>query len=248
MVKNTYTTKLAGHDLIVESGEVAKQANGSVLVRFGNTTVLSAVVSKAGTNDSAFFPLTINYEEKKYAAGKIPGGFIKREGKPSDSATLTARMIDRPIRPLFPDGFKDEVQVTNIVLSAEPDCSPALAALLGSSLCLGISDIPFEGPVAAVEIGRISHDLILAPTQSQLRESDLDITVAGTTDSINMVEAGCNEIVEDDVLDALDFGEREIRKLCQFQSKIISEIGLPKRSFNAEPTDPALVAEVTLQA
>lgn len=248
MVKNTYTTKLAGHDLIVENGEVAKQANGSVLVRFGNTTVLSAVVSKAGTNDSAFFPLTINYEEKKYAAGKIPGGFIKREGKPSDSATLTARMIDRPIRPLFPDGFKDEVQVTNIVLSADPDCSPALAALLGSSLCLGISDIPFEGPVAAVEIGRISHDLILAPTQSQLQESDLDITVAGTTDSINMVEAGCNEIVEDDVLDALDFGEREIRKLCQFQSKIISEIGLPKRSFIAEPTDSELVAEVTLQA
>lgn len=248
MVKSTYTIKLAGHDLTVENGEVAKQADGAVLVRFGDTTVLSTVVSKPAANDADFFPLTINYEEKKYAAGKMPGGFIKREGKPSDGATLTARMIDRPIRPLFPEGFKDEVQVTNLVLSAQPDCSPAMAAMIGSSLCLGISDIPFGGPVAAVEVGRVSDQLLIAPTKKQQAESDLDLTVAGTAANINMVEAGCDQIAESDVLDALEFGEQEIKKLCDFQRKIITEVGQPKRQFEAKKHDEKLETELTKQA
>ena len=248
MVKSTYTIKLAGHDLTIENGEVAKQADGAVLVRFGDTTVLSTVVSKPAAIDADFFPLTINYEEKKYAAGKIPGGFIKREGKPSDGATLIARMIDRPLRPLFPEGFKDEVQVTNLVLSAEPDCSPALAAMIGSSLCLGISDIPFGGPVAAVEVGRVADHFVIAPTKEQQGASDLDITVAGTAASINMVEAGCDQVEESDVLDALEFGEQEIKKLCAFQQQIITEIGQTKRSFVVEKPDKQLESELADQA
>lgn len=248
MAKNTYTIKLAGHDLTVETGEVAKQADGAALIRFGETTVLSTVVSKPAAQNASFFPLTINYEERKYAAGKIPGGFIKREGKPSDEATLTARMIDRPLRPLFPDGFKEEVQVTNMVLSVEPDCSPALAALFGSSLCLGLSDIPFNGPAAAVEVGQVDGQLVLAPTNEQKAVSALDITVAGTIDNINMVEAGCDQVSEAAVLDALEFGQAEIKKLCEFQQKIIAEIGLPKAEFVAEQIDQDLTAEVTAQA
>lgn len=248
MAKNTYTIKLAGHDLTVETGEVAKQADGAALIRFGETTVLSTVVSKPAAQNASFFPLTINYEERKYAAGKIPGGFIKREGKPSDEATLTARMIDRPLRPLFPDGFKEEVQVTNMVLSVEPDCSPALAALFGSSLCLGLSDIPFNGPAAAVEVGQVDGQLVLSPTNEQKAVSALDITVAGTIDNINMVEAGCDQVSEAAVLDALEFGQAEIKKLCEFQQKIIAEIGLPKAEFVAEQIDQDLTAEVTAQA
>lgn len=248
MAKNTYTIKLAGHDLTVETGEVAKQADGAALICFGETTVLSTVVSKPAAQNASFFPLTINYEERKYAAGKIPGGFIKREGKPSDEATLTARMIDRPLRPLFPDGFKEEVQVTNMVLSVEPDCSPALAALFGSSLCLGLSDIPFNGPAAAVEVGQVDGQLVLAPTNEQKAVSALDITVAGTIDNINMVEAGCDQVSEAAVLDALEFGQAEIKKLCEFQQKIIAEIGLPKAEFVAEQIDQDLTAEVTAQA
>lgn len=248
MAKNTYTIKLAGHDLTVETGEVAKQADGAVLVRFGETTVLSTVVSKPAVQNASFFPLTINYEERKYAAGKMPGGFIKREGKPSDEATLTARMIDRPLRPLFPAGFKDEVQVTNLVLSAEPDCSPALAALLGSSLCLGLSSIPFNGPAAAVEVGQVDGKLVIAPTPEQQAASNLDLTVAGTIDNINMVEAGCDQADEMTVLDALEFGQAEIKKLCEFQTKIIAEIGQPKAEFTLESLDEKLIEEVTAQA
>ncbi|GBG93906.1 polyribonucleotide nucleotidyltransferase [Ligilactobacillus salitolerans] len=248
MVKHTYTTQLGGHKLVVESGEVAKQADAAVLVRFGDTTVLSAVVSKAAAGENDFFPLTINYEEKMYAAGKLPGGFIKREGKPSDGATLSARMIDRALRPLFPAGFKDEVQVTNTVFSVEEDCSPATAAMLGSSLALCISDIPFAGPAAVVQVGRIAGKFEIEPEQEKIAGSDLDLKVAGTSSAINMVEAGCQEMAEELMLDALEFGAAEIKRLCDWQAEISLEIGLAKKEFQIPEMDQSLVNEIEKMA
>jgi polyribonucleotide nucleotidyltransferase len=213
---------------IVETGELAKQANGAVLVRFEDTAVLSAAVFSKKTSTADFFPLTVLYQEKLYAAGKIPGGFLKREGRPSEHETLTSRLIDRPIRPLFPEGFRNEVQIINTVLSANPDNSSQMAAMLGSSLALVISDIPFNGPIAGVVVGRINGDFVINPTVAELEESDINLIVAGTKDAINMVEASAKEVTEEVMLQALMFGHEEIKKLVAFQEQIKAEIGKEK--------------------
>ena len=213
---------------VIEIGEVAKQANGACLVRFDGTTVLSASVLGKNKSSADFFPLTVLYQEKLYAAGKIPGGFFKREGRPTEHETLTSRLIDRPIRPLFADGFRNEVQVINTVLSANPDNSSAMAAMLGASISLCISDIPFNGPIAGVVVGRIDGKLILNPTVEELEKSDINLTVAGTEEAINMVEAGSKEVSEDDMLEALLFGFEEIKRLCAFQKEIVAAVGKEK--------------------
>lgn len=213
---------------VVEVGELAKQANGSVLVRFEDTAVLSVAVFSKNKSSLDFFPLTVLYQEKLYAAGKIPGGFLKREGRPSEHETLTARLIDRPLRPLFPEGFTNEVQVVNTVLSANPDNSPEMAALLGSSLALTISEIPFNGPIAGVVVGRVDGKFIINPTVDELEKSDMHLTVAGTKDAINMVEASAKEVSEEDMLNALLFGHEEIKRLVDFQLEIQKEVGKEK--------------------
>ena len=213
---------------VVEIGELAKQANGACLVRFEGTTVLSASVLGKNKSSADFFPLTVLYQEKLYAAGKIPGGFFKREGRPSEHETLTSRLIDRPIRPLFADGFRNEVQVINTVLSANPDNSSAMAAMLGASLSLCISDIPFNGPIAGVVVGRVDGKLIINPTVEELEKSDINLTVAGTSEAINMVEAGSKEVSEDDMLEALLFGFEEIKRICAFEEEIVKEVGKEK--------------------
>lgn len=213
---------------VVEVGELAKQANGSVLVRFEDTAVLTASVFSKKKSAADFFPLMVLYQEKLYAAGKIPGGFLKREGRPSEHETLTARLIDRPLRPLFPEGFRNEVQVINTVLSANPDNSPEMAALIGSSLSLTISDIPFNGPVAGVIVGRVDGKFIINPTVDELEKSDMHLTVAGTKDAINMVEASAKEVSEDDILEGLMFGHEEIKRLIDFQLEIQKAVGKEK--------------------
>ncbi|MFA6843304.1 MAG: polyribonucleotide nucleotidyltransferase, partial [Bacilli bacterium] len=214
--------------IVVEVGEVGKQANGACVTRFGDTVVLTAAVLGKNKIDADFFPLTILYQEKLYAAGKIPGGFFKREGRPTTKETLTARLIDRPIRPLFEDGFRNEVQVVNTVISSDSDNSSAMSAMMGSSLALCISDIPFEGPISGVVVGRINGEFVINPTVEELEKSDIDLTVAGTNNAINMVEAGAAEVSEDDMLDALMFGFEEIKKLNAFQEKIIAAVGKEK--------------------
>ena len=231
-MKKVFELDFYGRKLIIEHGELAKQAHGSVLVRFGDTVILStAVVSKTANLLSDFFPLMVLYNEKLYSVGKIPGGFIKREGRPTDNATLAARMIDRPMRPLFPEDFRNEVQIVNTVLSVDNDNSPELTALFGSSLATCISKIPFNGPVAAVKVGRVNGEFVIDPTVEELEESDIDLTVAGTIDAINMVEAGSKEVSEDDMLEALLFGHEAIKKLCQFELDIIKEIGEEKMEY-----------------
>ena len=232
MSKKTFELDFRGRKLIVESGEYAKQAHGSVLVRYGDTVVLStAVVSNNANILSDFFPLMVLYQEKLYSVGKIPGGFIKREGRPTDAATLAARMIDRPMRPMFPEDFRNEVQVVNTILSVDPDNSPELSAMFGSSLATSISKIPFDGPIAGVKVGRINNEFIINPTPAELEISDIDLTVAGTKNAINMVEAGAKEVSEDDMLEALMFGHEAVKELCEFQEKIISEIGQEKMKY-----------------
>ena len=213
---------------VVEIGELAKQANGAVLVRFNDTAVLSAAVFSKNVSTADFFPLTVLYQEKLYAAGKIPGGFLKREGRPTDHETLTSRLIDRPIRPLFAEGFRNEVQVINTVMSANPDCSSQMAAMLGSSLALTISDIPFNGPIAGVVVGRVDGNLIINPTTDELEKSDINLIVAGTKDAINMVEAGAKEVSEEDMLEALMFGHEEIKRLVAFQEEVQKAVGKEK--------------------
>lgn len=242
--KHVFKLEWAGKPLQVEIGQVAKQANGAVLVRYGESVVLSAVVGKPAKANQDFFPLTINYDEKMFAAGKIPGGFNKREGKPSTHATLTARLIDRPIRPLFPEGFVDDVQITNIVFSADPEAGPELMAMLGSSLALGISDIPFEGPVAGVKVARVNGELQLNPQSEELPDSDLDLIVAGTEEAMNMVEAGGDEIPEAEILAALQFGFEKVQELCRFEKQIIAEVGKEKIDFVAPTAPEDLVAEI----
>ncbi len=218
-----------GRPLVVEIGEVAKQANGSCLVKYGDTVVLTAVCSKASETVQDFFPLMVLYQEKLYASGIIPGGYLRREGKATEHETLTARLIDRPIRPLFAEGFSDEVQIVNTVLSYDPDCSPEMAAMLGSSIALSISDIPFEGPIAGVKVGYINGEYVINPTKSQLAEGNrIDLTVAGTRDAINMVESGSDFVNEDEMWKALVFGHEEIIKLCDFQKQIQVECGKEK--------------------
>ena len=236
---------------VCEFGELAKQANGAVLVRFGDTAVLSAAVfsTKKGTGD--FFPLTVLYQEKLYAAGKIPGGFLKREGRPTEHETLTSRLIDRPIRPLFAEGFRNEVQVINTVMCSEPDCSSQMAAMLGASLSLVVSDIPFNGPIAGVIVGKVDGELVINPTVEQLEKSEINLVVAGTKDAINMVEAGAKEVSEDDMLEALIFGHEEIKRLCAFQEEIVKEIGKEKTEVELRtiPADvDAIVREMAEKA
>ena len=217
-----------GRKFVVEVGEVAKQANGAAMVHYNDTTVLSAAVFSNNASTADFFPLTVLYQEKLYAAGKIPGGFFKREGRPTEHETLTSRLIDRPIRPLFAEGFRNEVQVINTVLSANPDYSSQMTAMLGASIALCISDIPFEGPIAGVQVGRINGEFVINPTVEELEKSDINLIVAGTSEAINMVEAGSKEVSEEDMLDALMFGFEEIKRLCAFQKEIVKACGKVK--------------------
>ncbi len=244
-MKKTFELDFHGKKIVVENGELAKQADGAVLVRYNDTVVLTAaVVSKTANLLSDFFPLTVNYQEKLYSVGKIPGGFIKREGRPSEAATLAARMIDRPMRPLFPEGFKNEVQVISTVLSVDQDCSPELTAMLASSLAVSISKIPFNGPIAGVKVGRVDGEFIINPTPEELEKSDLDLTVAGTKDAINMVEAGAKQVSEDVMLDALMFGHDAVKELIEFQEKIIEEIGSPKMEYETLTPEDELVKRI----
>lgn len=239
MAKRVFETEFRGRNLTVEVGELAKQAHGAVLVRYGDTVVLSTVcVSKEANVLSDFFPLMVLYQEKLYSVGKIPGGFIKREGRPTENATLAARMIDRPMRPLFPENFRNEVQVVNTVLSVDPDNSPELTAMFGSSLATSISKVPFDGPIAGVKVGRVDGKFIINPTVEQAEKSDIDLTVAGTKNAVNMVEAGAKEVNEDDMLEALMFGHDAIKELIKFEEKIIKEVGQEKMEYEVlEITD-----------
>lgn len=238
-MKKTFELDFRGRKIIVEHGEVAKQAHGAVLVRYGDTVVLStAVVSKNANVLSDFFPLMVLYQEKFYAVGKIPGGFIKRESRPSDAATLAARMIDRPMRPMFPENFRNEVQVVNTILSVDKDNSPEMTAMFASSLATSISKIPFDGPIAGVKVGRVDGKFVINPTVEEMEKSDIDLTVAGTKKAINMVESGAKEVSEEDMLEALMFGHDAIIELCEFEEKIIAEIGEEKMEYEVlEITD-----------
>ena len=240
MAKKVFELDFLGKTITVETGELAKQANGSVLVRYGDTVILTAAVMGHTPITQDFFPLTVLYQEKLYSVGKIPGGFIKREGRPTDQATLTARLIDRPIRPMFDENFRNEVQVINTVLSVDQDNSPEMAALLGSSLALTISDIPFDGPVAGVIVGKIGKEYIINPTVEQSEQSEIHLTVAGTKDAICMVEAGAKEVSEKDMLGALMFGHEHIKMLCEFQEKIREEIGKEKVEVELAKIDEEL--------
>ncbi|WP_338754075.1 polyribonucleotide nucleotidyltransferase [Bacillus sp. FJAT-52991] len=226
--KQTFSIEWAGRTLTVEIGEVAKQANGAALIHYGDTVVLSTATASKEAKAVDFFPLTVNYEERLYAVGKIPGGFIKREGRPSEKATLASRLIDRPIRPLFADGFRNEVQVISIVMSVDQDCSSEMAAMFGSSLALSISDIPFEGPIAGAVVGRIDGEFIINPSVEQMESSDMNLTVAGTKDAINMVEAGADEVPEEVMLEAIMFGHEEIKRMIAFQEEIVQAVGKEK--------------------
>lgn len=244
-MKKVFELDFRGKKLIVEHGEVAKQADGAVLVRYGDTAILSTVVvSKTANVLSDFFPLMVLYNEKLYAVGKIPGGFIKREGRPTEKGTLAARMIDRPMRPMFPENFKNEVQIVNTVLSVDPDYSPELTAMFGSSLATCISKIPFDGPIAGVKVGHVNGEFIINPTPEQLENSDLDLTVAGTKHAINMVEAGAKQVNEELMLDALMFGYEAIKELVAFQEEIISEIGEEKMEYEILEITDTLRKEV----
>ena len=245
MAKKVFTLDFYGRKLIVEHGELARQATGSVLIKYNDTVVLTAVVVNKNVNLlSDFFPLTVNYQEKLYSVGKIPGGFIKREGRPSENATLAARMIDRPMRPLFPDGFKNEVQIINTVLSVDQDCSPELTAMFGSSLATCISKIPFHGPIAGVKVGRVGKEFVINPTPEQLENSSLELTVAGTMDAINMVESSAKQVDEETMLDALMFGHEAIKKLIQFELDIMEEIGEEKMEYETLEITNELKEEV----
>ncbi len=244
-MKKVYELNFRGRPLVVEIGEMAKQANGACLVRYGDTVILStSVVSKTANILSDFFPLMVLYQEKLYSVGKIPGGFIKREGRPTENATLAARMIDRPMRPMFPSDFKNEVQIINTVLSVDQDNSPEMTAMFGSSLCVSISEIPFDGPIAGVKVGRINGEFIINPTKEQSELSDIDLTVAGTKEAINMVEAGSKEVSEDDMLEALMFGHDAIKELIAFQEQIIADCGKEKMVYEVLEITDELKTEI----
>ena len=245
MAKQEFHLDFCGRGITVETGEIAKQADGAVIIRYGDTVTLStACASNQAKEGIDFFPLTVSFEEKLYSVGKIPGGFLRREGRPSEHATLTARMIDRPIRPLFAEGFRNEVQVVNTVLSVDQDASPEMAAMFGASLALCISDIPFNGPIAGCKVGRINGELVANPTVAQMEESDIDLTVAGTAQALNMVEAGAKEVSEEDMLAALMFGYEQIKKLCAFQEEIVAACGKEKREIELYAVDETIDREV----
>ena len=244
MSKQTFETTFAGRPLVVEIGQVAKQANGAAVIRYGESTVLSAAVMSKKMSTGDFFPLQVNYEEKMYAAGKFPGGFNKREGRPTTDATLTARLIDRPIRPMFAEGFRNEVQVINTVLSYDEDASAPMAAMFGSSLALSISDIPFNGPIAGVQVAYVDGEFIINPSAEQKEASLLELTVAGTKEAINMVESGAKELSEDIMLEALLKGHEAVQELIAFQEEIVAAVGKEKAEVELLQVDPELQAEI----
>ncbi len=237
-MKEVFDLDFYGRKLSIETGEIAKQAGGSVLVRYGDTVTLSTACASSVAKDTDFFPLTVSFEEKLYSVGKIPGGFLRREGRPSEHATLTARLIDRPIRPLFAEGFRNEVQVVNTVLSTDTDCSPEMAAMLGASLAICISNIPFDGPIAGVKVGYVDGQFVVNPTVEQTSRSLIDLTVAGTKEALNMVEAGAKEVDEDLMLDALMFGHEKVKELCEFEEQIIAKVGKEKMEVVLYEIDP----------
>ena len=240
-----YETELAGRKLTIESGKIAELANGSVVVRYGETVVMvNVTAAKEAAEGVDFFPLSVDYEEKLYAVGKIPGSYTKREGKPADKAILTSRAIDRPIRPLFPKDFRNSTCVVATVLAVDPDCSPEVCAMIGASAALSISDIPFGGPTAAVDVGYVDGQIIINPTLAQREVSKLRLTVAGTIDKIAMIEAGADEIPNSTMLEAIKTAHVEIKKLCNFISDIKAEIGKPKFEYTPFVTDPEVFAEV----
>ncbi|MCP3739141.1 polyribonucleotide nucleotidyltransferase [Rossellomorea sp. BNER] len=242
--KQEFSIDWAGRKLTVEYGQLAKQANGAVLIRYGDTVVLSTATASKEPKPLDFFPLTVNYEERLYAVGKIPGGFIKREGRPSEKAILASRLIDRPIRPLFADGFRNDVQVISIVMSVDQNCSSEMAAMFGSSLSLCVSDIPFEGPIAGAVVGLIDDKLIINPTVDELEKSEINLTVAGTKDAINMVEAGANEVSEEKMLEAIMFGHEEIKRLIAFQEEIVAKVGKAKSEITLYELDKDIESSV----
>ena len=242
---HSYSIELGGRTLTMEIGKIAKQANGAVLVRYGDTAVVVAATgTKTPREGVDFFPLTVDFEEKMYAVGKIPGGFIKREGRPAETAILTSRLIDRPIRPMFPEGYHNDVQIVATAVSVEPDNAPDIPAMIGASCALSISDIPFEGPIAGVRVGMIDGQYIINPTIEQAKVSRLNLAVAGTKDAILMVEAGAKEISEDEMLDAIWFGHEEIKKLVEWQEKIMAEVGKPKMEVPVYEPPAELAAEI----
>ena len=241
----SYEMELAGRKLVIETGKIAGLANGSVVVKYGDTVVMvNVTASKEPREGIDFFPLSVDYEEKLYAVGKIPGSFQKREGKPADKAILTSRAIDRPLRPLFPKDFRNDVCIVATALSVEQDNSPEVAAMIGSSAALSISDIPFGGPTAAVNVGYVDGQIVINPTETQRNVSDLTLTVAGTMDKIAMIEAGANEIPEEIMLNAIKEAHKEIQKVCRFISDIKAEIGKPKFEYQSFAVDPDVYAEI----
>ncbi|WP_288274366.1 polyribonucleotide nucleotidyltransferase [uncultured Acidaminococcus sp.] len=242
---HSFSTDFGGRTLTIETGKIAKQANGAVLVRYGETAV---VVAATGTDTPRegvdFFPLTVDFEEKMYAVGKIPGGFLRREGRPAETAILTSRLIDRPIRPMFPDGYHNDVQIVCTAVSVDPDNAPDIPAMIGASCALSISDIPFEGPIAGVRVGLIDGQFIVEPTVEQAKVSELNLAVAGTKDAILMVEAGAKEVSEEVMLDAIWFAHGEIKKLVEFQEKIQAEVGKPKMDFEVYTPPEELAKEI----
>lgn len=243
-VKEVFSTEISGEKFTVEVGELAKQASGACMVHYGDTSVLSVATASDEPKDLPFFPLTVNYEERLYAVGKIPGGFIKREGRPSEKAVLASRLIDRPIRPLFAEGFRNEVQVISTVMSVDQDCSSEIAAMIGSSIALSISDIPFDGPIAGINVGQVDGKFVINPTIEEQEESDVLLTVAGTKDAVNMVEAEADEVPEDIILDAIMYGHKEITRLVGFQEEIIEAVGLEKRSITLFDMDKDIATKV----
>lgn len=243
-MKKTFEMEFAGRTLKVETGEIAKQADGAAFVRFGDTVTLSTACCSDSPRDGDFFPLTVDYIEKQYAVGKIPQSFLRREGRPGEHGTLSARLIDRPIRPLFPEGFRNDVQIVNTIMSVDQDNSPEMTAMFGASLALGISDIPFDGPVAGVYVGRVDGNLIIDPTEDERKHSDINLAVAGTKDAIMMVEAGADQVPEEEMLDAIMFGHEAIKQLCDFQESIIKEIGKEKRVVDLYKPSEEIVNDI----
>jgi len=244
-MQSTFSMDLAGRKLVVETGKLAQFANGSALVRYGETVVLSNATSSQSPRDGIdFFPLSVDYEERLYAVGKIPGGFIKREGKPSEKAVLTSRVIDRPIRPLFPKDLRNDVTVVNTVMSVEQDNSPEIAAMIGASIAISISDIPFNGPIGGVVLGLVDGEVVINPNAAQREKSKMYVTLAGTRDKITMIEAGANEVSEEVMLDAIRKGHAEIKKIVEFIEGIVKEVGKPKYEYQSSDVPEDLFNDV----
>lgn len=244
-MEKIFNYKLAGKDLKITTGKVAEQAGGACLLQYGDTVILATATGSKNPRDGIdFFPLSVDYEEKMYSVGKIPGGFIKREARPSEKAVLTSRLIDRPLRPLFPDGFRNDVQVITTVLSVDQEDSPEIIAMIGSSIALSISDIPFDGPTGAALVGLVDGEYIINPNSEQRSQSDLHLIVAGTEDAIMMVEAGSNEVSEKTVLDGILFAHEEISKICKFIKEITLEVGKEKRAFTVSKPEEELEEKI----